>query len=133
MLNNEVGFTLECRPGPGVRIFEVCLLLRGLREASISDSCHFLIAYKSVRNGDQFASLIICARQLSCKTLRTEDTENISSWSAILEINASRDENSTSCPGLTGKWGERYQMISRITYRSEGGGKKDYSSAGCLE
>lgn len=38
MLNNEVGFTLECRPGPGVRIFEVCLLLRGLREASISDS-----------------------------------------------------------------------------------------------
>lgn len=38
MLNNEVGFTLECRPGPGVRIFGVCLLLRGLREASISDS-----------------------------------------------------------------------------------------------
>lgn len=43
---------------------------------------------------------------------------------AILEINASRDENSTSCPGLTGKWGERYQMISKITYRSEGVGKK---------
>lgn len=58
------------------------------------------------------------------KDSQDEDTENISSWTAILEINASRDENSTSCPGLTGKWGERYQMISKITYRSEGVGKK---------
>ena len=38
MLNNEIGFTLEWRPGPGVRIFGVYLLLRGLRDASISDS-----------------------------------------------------------------------------------------------